>query len=144
VEPSLETIFGTSQVADLGLGAAARKRLQLVGTKGVTGADETVFIGVNDRPVRAPDLHPDDVTFQNAAVHGAIETGDGTWVASHEMGCEQRLYHTAPREFCDLRRVANRLVLADVSEKVDPGSPEQDQYGNSAQSVLRYCPANVV
>jgi hypothetical protein len=77
-------------------------------------------------------------------VHGAIETGDGTWVASHESGCEQRLYYTSPREFCDLRRVANRLVLADVSEEVDPGSSEQDEYGNSAQSVLRYCTANVV
>ena len=144
VERAFETIFRTSQIADLGLGAATRKRLQLVGTKGVTRADQSVLVGVGDRPVRTPDLHPDDVPLQDAAMHGAIDTRDRPWVASHEIGCEQRLYYTAPGELCDLCRVANRLVLADVPQEVDPGSSEQDQHGNSAQSVLGHSAANVM
>lgn len=133
----LEAVLGPGEVAPLGARSARAQHLELRVVERVARPDQTRLVGVDDAPVRGPDLHTDHPLSEDALLDDRVEATKRRPVTVEDAVPERRLDDALPSEGRVLARVAERLALPDVPKHEEPAHEEHDQHEQACHCELQ-------
>ena len=111
-----------------------RQRRLLVGAEGVARAHEARLVGVDDRAVFVPELHPYQRTIEHIAPNDGVDRaergGRSVQHAVGQRGCDEALRLGDGGGAC----VRDRLALADPATRDRGGKPDDDERDRPASA----------
>src|SRR6185437_966612 len=131
-ELPLESILGSAQIAQIGLGVALPERLHLVAAELVACADQPRLVRVHDAPAGVPDLHAHHSLVEDPLLDDPVDPLPALRVARERTSTERRLDDALPGEGGVLARVPQRVSPAEVADH-EECPDEEDRDGDQAR-----------
>ena len=138
VKRLFESVFRSVEVADLGVDLVTRERGEVLRAERVARADQSVLVGVDDLPVRRPELYADHRVDDHAFPHEPIQARNRSRIAAHEAVREGGLDRRGAEDARQPPRVPHRLGVPLVPEDEVGSDPDQHQGKQARDGELQH------
>ena len=123
----LESILRPVEVADLRVDLVTRERGAVLRAERVARPDQSVLVGVDDLPVRRPELYADDRVDDHAFPHEPVQARNRSRIAADEAVREGGLDRRGSEDARQPPRVADRLGISLAPEDEEGADPDEHE-----------------